>query len=62
MRTFIFIKNEKNKYGKLERILVGMTQSDIYPSNMTRWEDSEFYGCQCVEVSEHCYIKLGVLA
>ena len=62
MRTFIFIKNEKNKYGKLERIIVGMTQSNMYPSNMTRSEESEFYGCQCVEVSEKCYIKLGVLA
>lgn len=62
MRTFIFIRNEKNEYGKLERILVGMTQSDMWPSNMTNMEDSEFYGCQCVEVSERCHIKLGVMA
>lgn len=61
MRTFIFIQNEKNEYGKLERVIVGMTQSDTYPSNMI-YINNKFYGCQCVEVSESCHIKLGVLA
>lgn len=61
MRTFIFIKNIRTE-GKLERVIVGMTQSNNYPSNMTRFEDSEFYACDCVEVTEHCHIKLGFVA
>lgn len=61
MRTFIFIKNIKSG-NKLERVIVGMTQSSTYPSSMTRLEDSEFYRCDCVEVTEHCHIKLGVVA
>lgn len=61
MRTFIFIKNIKNEYNKLERVIVGMTQSDSYPSSMNI-EGSEFYGCDCIEVKDHCHINLGVLA
>lgn len=58
MRTFIFVKNER-KDGQLVRIIKGMTQSKDFPSSMTRFEDSEFYGCQCVEVSEHCNVEIG---
>jgi len=61
MRTFIFIKNERRN-SKLYRVIVGMTQSNMYPSDMTRFEDSKFYGCQCVEVTEQCHVELGVLA
>lgn len=59
MRTFIFIKNIRNEHNQLERVIVGMTQSNLYPSNM-RIEGSEYYGCDCVEVTEHCHVKLGV--
>lgn len=62
MRTFIFLKNVKNENNKLERVIVGMTQSDSYPSTLVNLEDSEFYCCDCVEVPEHCHIKLGVAA
>ena len=64
MRTFIFVENirNKDKGNWLERVIVGMTQSDMYPSTMVNSKDSEFYACQCVEVSEHCHIRLGVLA
>lgn len=58
MRTFIFVKNER-KDGQLVRIIKGMTQSKDFPSSMTRFEDSEFYGCQCIEVTEHCDIEIG---
>lgn len=58
MRTFIFVKNER-KDGQLVRIIKGMTQSKDFPSSMTRFEDSEFYGCQCIEVSEHCNVEIG---
>lgn len=58
MRTFIFVKNER-KDGQLVRIIKGMTQSKDFPSSMTRFEDSEFYGCQCIEVTEHCNIEIG---
>lgn len=58
MRTFIFVKNER-KDGQLVRIIKGMIQSNDFPSSMTRFEDSEFYGCQCIEVTEHCNIEIG---
>jgi hypothetical protein len=58
MRTFIFIKNER-KDGELVRIIKGMKQSMEFPSSLTRFEDSEFYGCQCIEVTEHCNIEIG---
>jgi len=58
MRTFIFVKNER-KDGQLVRIIKGMTQSKDFPSSMTNFEDSEFYGCQCVEVTERCNIEIG---
>lgn len=58
MRTFIFVKNER-KDGELIRIIKGMTQSNNFPSSMTRFEDSEFYGCQCIEVPERCNIEIG---
>lgn len=58
MRTFIFVKNER-KDGQLVRIIKGMIQSKDFPSSMTRFEDSEFYGCQCIEVTEHCNIEIG---
>lgn len=61
MRTFIFIKNMKNKYNKLERVIVGMTQSDSYPSSINI-EGAEFFGCDCIEVTDHCHINLGVVA
>jgi len=58
MRTFIFVKNER-KDGQLVRIIKGMTQSKDFPSSMTRFEDSEFYGCQCIEITDHCNIEIG---
>lgn len=61
MRTFIFIKNEK-KGNKLEKVIVGMVQSDMFPSSKTKFEDSEFYNCDVIEVTEHCHIELGVVA
>ena len=61
MRTFIFIRNERRN-DKAYRYIVGMTQSDMFPSDKTRFEDSEFYGCECIEVSENCHIELGALA
>ena len=61
MRTFIFVKNEKVN-GRLERVIVGMTQGTMWPSDMTRFEDSKFYACDCIEVTEKCHINLGVLA
>lgn len=61
MRTFIFIKNMKNEDNKLERVIVGMTQSDSYPSSMKN-EGSEFYNCDIIEVTDHCHINLGVVA
>ena len=58
MRTFIFIKNVR-KGSELIRVIKGMTQSKDFPSSMTNFEDSEFYGCQCIEVTEHCDIEIG---
>lgn len=58
MRTFIFIKNER-KGSELVRVIKGMKQSKDFPSSMTRFEDSEFYGCQCIEITEHCDIEIG---
>jgi len=58
MRTFIFIKNER-KGSKVIRVIKGMKQSKDWPSTLTNFEDSEFYGCQCVEVTEHCDIEIG---
>lgn len=61
MRTFIFTKNMKNEHGKLIRVIVGMTQSEFFPSS-ARNEGGEFEGCDIIEVSDHCHIELGVLA
>lgn len=58
MRTFIFIKNEK-KGNKLIRVIKGMTKSQNFPSSMTNLKDSKFYGCQCIEISDHCHIEIG---
>lgn len=60
MRTFIFIKNERRN-NKLYRVIVGMTQSETYPSDLTRFEDSKFYACDCIEISEECHIELGII-
>lgn len=57
MRTFIFFKNVRNN-GKLERHIVGMTQSDMYPSSHTCL-GGQFEYCDCVEVTEKCDIKVG---
>lgn len=58
MRTFIFIKNIRTKSGRVERHIVGMTQSDLYPSNLV-CKDGLFEYCDCVEVSEKCDVKIG---
>ncbi len=58
MRTFIFIKN-KRKGNKVVRVIKGMKQANSFPSEMTSFEDSEFYGCQCIEVTDHCHIEIG---
>lgn len=58
MRTFIFIKN-KRKGNKVVRVIKGMKQANSFPSEMTNFKDSEFYGCQCIEVTDHCHIEIG---
>ncbi len=60
MRTFIFTKNIK-KGNKIVKTIVGMVQSNSYPSSM-KIEGSDFYGCDCIEVTEHCHIELGAVA
>lgn len=58
MRTFIFIKTIKKDGQKPYRAIVGMRQSNTYPSGMTTDPESEFYACDCLEISENCHVKL----
>ncbi len=57
MRTFIFMKNTKRD-GKMYRTIVGMLQSNSFPSSETRDENSRFYACDCIEVTESCHIEI----
>lgn len=57
MRTFIFIKKVR-KNRRVEKHIVGMTQSDMYPSNLT-CSGGQFEFCHCIEVTEKCDIKIG---
>lgn len=62
LRTFIFVKTYKEKSfgirGKVRRCIVGMEQGTMFPSCQND-KESQFYGCQCIEVSEHCHVELG---
>lgn len=58
MRTFIFIKTIKKDGQKPYRAIIGMHQSDTFPSGMTNDPESEFYACDCLEISESCHVKL----
>lgn len=59
MRTFIFVKNERDEHGQLHRIIKGMTTGNSYPS-AALLPGADFSGCQCIEVTDRCYIDLGV--
>jgi hypothetical protein len=59
MKTFIFLKNYKRN-GKLRRTIVGMVQSDCYPSSLIKCSGSKFYGCDCVEIKEQCHVEIGL--
>lgn len=59
MRTFIFTTTIKKENDKVKLIVVGMVQSDMYPSGLTRDKDSKFYGCACHEISESCHVEIG---
>ena len=56
MRTFIFIKNRENR--KEPTAIVGMVQSDMYPSTATKDPESPYYLCDCLEVTEKCNVKI----
>lgn len=58
MRTFIFVKSERDEHGNLKKYIAGMVQSDSYPSDLRRNPDSEFYLSEVIEVKEHCHIYL----
>ena len=57
MRTFIFIRNKK-RGNRIKRVIVGMIQSDMFPSDKIHNMYSEFYGCDCVEIAEHCDVEI----
>jgi len=59
MRTFMFIKNERDNYGQTHKIVKGMVMGDMYPSGMTGKGDKYEY-CDCIELTERCCIDLGV--
>jgi hypothetical protein len=57
MRTFIFIKRY-TKNGQIRQYIAGMEQGNTFPTAQNN-KDNEFYGCQCIEVTEKCHIELG---
>lgn len=59
MRTFIFIKTERDERGRLVDYIAGMTQSDMFPSSERRDPESPFYGARVEEVTDRCHIRLG---
>ena len=59
MRTFIFVKNERDEHNELHRIIVGMTTGNMYPSD-SLLPSAAFAGCQCIEVTDKCHIDLGI--
>ena len=59
MKTFIFLKNHKHN-GKIYTCIVGMVNSDNFPSSLVNCTGSIFYGCKCVEITEKCHIKIGL--
>ena len=60
-RTFIFLKNVKwsEDSQRKTQIICGMVQSEYYPSGLINDPSSNFHGCDCVEVTANCYIKIG---
>lgn len=59
MRTFIFVKNERDEHNQLHRIIKGITTGNYYPSDFVS-TGAYFSGCQCIEVTDNCHIDLGV--
>lgn len=59
MRTFIFVKTERDIYNRPHRIIKGMTTGNYYPS-AALIPGADFYNCDCIEVSEKCSIDLGI--
>jgi len=59
MRTFIFIKTERDIYDRPHRIIKGMTSGKMYPSNLLI-PGATFENCNCIEISERCSIDLGI--
>lgn len=59
MKTYIFLKNYKHN-NKLYACIVDMVNRESFPSSLVNCPCSKFYNCKCVEVSEDCYIKIGL--
>ena len=57
MRTFIFLKNYREGK-KIYKTIVGMTQSKTFPSSLLNCKGSCFYGCECKEIEERCYVRI----
>lgn len=58
MRTFIFIKTIKKDGEKPYMAILGMHQSETYPSEAISDPESIFYECDCLEIFEVCHVKL----
>lgn len=59
MRTFIFLKTERDIHDRPHLIIKGMTTDNMYPSNLLV-QGATFENCRCIEVTEKCSIDLGV--
>ena len=59
MRSFIFLKNERDEHGQLHRIIKGMTTGNNYPS-ADLMTGASYENCDCIEITEKCHIDLGI--
>ena len=60
MRTFIFLKKFK-KGNKYDVAIVGMTESEQFPSDLVNCSGSIFYGCECKEISNNCHVVVATV-
>lgn len=59
MRTFIFVKNEKDANGRMHRIIKGIKSGGFFPSTAIA-TGGQFEHCDCIEITDCCHIDLGV--